>query len=278
MKLARVWDDGAPRLGRVEGETITLFEQPGGMLGLIQAGAAGLASARAASGRQLPLSQARLAAPIENPSKIVGIGLNYVDHAAESHLALPKQPLMFAKLPSSIVGPGQAIQWSAGLASKVDYEAELVVVIGRPARNVSEAEALSVVFGYTCGNDVSARDLQGADGQWVRAKSLDTFTPLGPWIVTGDEIPDPQALTIRGTLNGQQMQGSPARDMVFGVAHLIAYLSRSFTLLPGDLIFTGTPPGVGDGRTPPVYLKDGDEYAVEIDSIGRLANRCQVSA
>lgn len=218
------------------------------------------------------LSSVRLAAPIGNPGKIVGIGLNYVDHATESANALPSEPLVFAKFPSSIIGPGEEIRWDRSLTDAVDFEAELGVVIGRTAHRVTEAAALRHVFGYTCLNDVSARDLQFGDGQWVRGKSLDSFCPTGPWLVTSDEICDPQKLDISCGVSGQVLQSASTADMVFSVAELIARLSRSFTLEPGDIIATGTPPGVGWFRHPRRLLRDGDVVTVTIEGIGDLRN------
>lgn len=216
--------------------------------------------------------QLRALAPIDDPRKIVAIGLNYADHAAEGAVEVPHEPLIFAKFPSSIVGPGASITWDPTLAKKVDFEAELAVVIGTRARNVPEQEALRHVFGYTCLNDVTARDLQFADGQWVRAKSLDTFCPLGPLIVTADEIPNPNDLAIRCVLSGEVMQVATTSDMLFSIEELVSRLSRAFVLEPGDLIATGTPPGVGWFRTPPRLLRDGDVVTVQIEGIGELAN------
>jgi 2-keto-4-pentenoate hydratase/2-oxohepta-3-ene-1,7-dioic acid hydratase in catechol pathway len=221
------------------------------------------------------VEEVKLTAPIDNVSKIVAIGLNYMDHAEEGNAELPKNPICFCKFPTSLVGPGAEVRWSPSVTGKVDYEAELVVVIGKEARRVPEAAALDYVFGYTCGNDVSARDLQFGDGQWVRGKSLDTFAPIGPWIVTADEIPNPQTLGIRCQVNGQTLQESNTTHMIFGVAYLVHFLSQAFTLLPGDLIFSGTPSGVGVFRDPPVLMRDGDEMVIEIDGIGRLVNRCR---
>jgi 2-keto-4-pentenoate hydratase/2-oxohepta-3-ene-1,7-dioic acid hydratase in catechol pathway len=221
------------------------------------------------------LESLKLMAPVAKPSKIVAIGLNYRDHAREQGSPIPESPIIFAKFPTSVVGPGDAIVWDPDLTKQVDYEAELAVIIGKKARDVSEEDALSFVGGYTCGNDVSARDLQFGDHQWVRGKSLDTFCPLGPWLITPDEIPDPQALSIRALLNGEVMQDSRTSEMIFGVRELIAFASRAFTLLPGDVIMTGTPHGVGVFRKPPVFLKDGDKIAIEIEKIGHLENVCR---
>jgi 2-keto-4-pentenoate hydratase/2-oxohepta-3-ene-1,7-dioic acid hydratase in catechol pathway len=208
--------------------------------------------------------------PIARPGKIVCVGLNYRDHAEESGMALPERPLLFAKWPSSLVGPGEPIVIPEQ-AKEVDYEAELGVVIGTRASRVSAADALDHVAGYLCANEVSARDVQFADGQWTRGKSFDTFGPVGP-LVPRDEVPDPQALRIRCLLNGEVVQDSSTAQMVFTVAEVIAFVSDGITLEPGDLILTGTPAGVGLGRKPPVYLADGDEVTVEIERIGSLTN------
>jgi 2-keto-4-pentenoate hydratase/2-oxohepta-3-ene-1,7-dioic acid hydratase in catechol pathway len=218
---------------------------------------------------------ARLLAPIA-PVNIFGIGLNYRAHAQETGAEVPASPVVFMKPTTALNHPGAPIVLPAACehGPEVDYEAELAVVIGRTARNVSEADALDFVLGYTCANDVSARRWQkrGGGGQWVRGKSFDSFCPLGPHLVTADEIPDPQALTVRSRLNGQVMQEQPTADMLFPVRLLIAELSRDLTLLPGTLILTGTPEGVGFTREPPVFLQPGDDIVIEIDGIGRLAN------
>jgi len=209
--------------------------------------------------------------PIDRPQKIICIGLNYRDHAEEQGVALPERPLLFAKWPNTLIGPGQPIVIPP-ITHQVDYEAELGVVIGRRLRAVSAENALEAVAGYVCLNDVSARDLQFADKQWVRGKSLDTFCPVGPRLVPASEVPDPQALSIRAILNGQVMQDSSTANMVFGVAELIAFISQAITLEPGDLIATGTPAGVGVFRDPPVLLKPGDEVTIEIERLGALTN------
>ena len=222
------------------------------------------------------LDEVELLCPITAPSKIVCVGLNYRDHAAESGQELPERPLLFGKFPNTLVGPGAAIRIPS-CTTEVDYEAELGVVIGAVARDVSPADALDYVSGYTCVNDVSARDLQFADGQWLRGKSLDTFCPVGPWVVTADEIPDPNKLGISCTVNGDVLQSATTADMVFDVPALISFISEHMTLQPGDLIATGTPPGVGFARTPPIYLRDGDEVTVEIEGIGTLTNRAEAA-
>jgi 2-keto-4-pentenoate hydratase/2-oxohepta-3-ene-1,7-dioic acid hydratase in catechol pathway len=221
------------------------------------------------------LADTELLAPITRPGKIVAIGRNYREHIEEEGADRPTAPLIFAKWPSSVVGPGAEIRWDPELATQVDYEAELAVVIGRPARHVSESEALDYVLGYTCLNDVSARDIQFGDGQWVRGKSLDTFCPMGPAIVTSDEIPDPQQLAISCRVGGTVLQDASTAQMYFGVAAIVSYCSRSFTLEPGDVIATGTPGGVGIFRDPPLLLGEGDEVTVEIEGIGRLVNTCR---
>ena len=218
----------------------------------------------------------RLLAPVPRPSKIIAIGRNYREHAAEEGQAAPADPIIFTKFPNALVGDGADIVWRAADTGQVDYEAELAVIVGRRAKDVPVEQALEHVLGYTCCNDVSARDLQFGDGQWVRGKSLDTFCPLGPWIVTTDEIPDPGALRIRCLVNGEVVQDASTAAMVHGVAELIAFCSRFMTLEPGDVIATGTPAGVGVFRQPPRFLGDGDEVVVEIESIGRLTNCCRV--
>lgn len=213
--------------------------------------------------------------PVLKPSKIIAIGLNYMDHITESKGALPKNPIIFAKYPNSLIGHRDFITWDKNITNKVDYEAELAVVIGRKAKDIGLKEARSIIAGYCCANDVSARDLQFGDGQWTRGKSLDSFCPLGPYLVTPDEIADPQNLSIKSILNGTVMQDSNTSHMIFSVEELISFLSRHFTLLPGDIILTGTPSGVGAFRDPPVYLKDGDEIIISIDSVGELVNHCK---
>jgi 2-keto-4-pentenoate hydratase/2-oxohepta-3-ene-1,7-dioic acid hydratase in catechol pathway len=223
----------------------------------------------------IPLAEVTLLAPTGRPGKIVCVGLNYLDHCRETNTPIPERPLLFTKFTTAITHPGSDIVWSATLTTEVDFEAELAVIIGRRCRQVTEAEALSYVAGYTAANDVSARDIQLGDGQWVRGKSLDTFCPLGPVFVTADELPDPQALAIRTLLNGRLMQNSHTGEMIFSVAKLIAFCSQAFTLEPGDIILTGTPHGVGLGRNPKVYMQDGDVIVVEIEGIGRLENKCR---
>jgi 2-keto-4-pentenoate hydratase/2-oxohepta-3-ene-1,7-dioic acid hydratase in catechol pathway len=220
---------------------------------------------------ELISSAYRLEAPLR-PGKIVAIGLNYLDHVRETGMEKPAAPLVFSKWPSCVIGPNQAIELDAEVSERVDWEVELAVVIGRTLRRASHEEALAGVFGYTVANDVSARDVQFGDGQWVRGKSMDTFCPLGPVVVTPDEIGDVQALGLRTRVNGELVQESSTAEMIFGVAELISYCSRSFTLEPGDVLLTGTPWGCGEFMTPPRSLRAGDLVEVEIDSIGTLRN------
>ncbi len=224
------------------------------------------------SGEGVALERVKLHAPISRPAKIIGIGLNYEDHAEETGQSLPEKPIVFAKYPNTIADPGDAIRVPS-ITEKPDYEAELAVVIGQRAKNVSESEALDYVFGYMNANDVSSRDLQFSEGgQWTRSKSIDTFSPIGPYIATTDEVPDPQKLSVRCVLNGETMQNGNTSDMIFSVAHIVSFLSTGMTLEPGDIIMTGTPAGVGSARDPQVWLKDGDEVTIEVEGLGTLTN------
>ena len=210
-------------------------------------------------------------APVPRPGKLVCIGLNYRDHAEESGLAVPKAPVIFSKFSSCVIAPGEPIVIPPS-SERVDYEAELAVVIGRRATRVTADRAYDYVLGYTALNDVTARDFQFADGQWQRGKSCDTFAPMGQTIVTADEIPDPHALRISLTLNGAVMQDSHTSQLIFRIPELIEYITASTTLEPGDVIATGTPAGVGFARKPPVFLKAGDQVEVMIEKIGGVGN------
>lgn len=209
--------------------------------------------------------------PAVTPGKVIAIGRNYHDHAIEGGSEPPKSPLIFTKFINSVTAHNAKVTLHS-ISEQIDFEAELAVVIGKRASRVSEADALNYVFGYSCLNDVSARDLQFADGQWVRGKGLDGFCPIGPFVVTKDEIADPQALKIEGILNGEVMQSSNTKMMIFNVAYLIHYITQAITLEPGDVIATGTPEGVGVFRKPPVLLKDGDVFEVVIENVGSLQN------
>ena len=280
MKIARVRAAGKVFVGRIEGDhAVPIAHDPGApgadplrrilAEGIDPLSAPGIADSVA-------MADCVLQSPMREPQKVLGIGLNYADHARESGIEAPSAPVLFVKTPNSIIGPDEPIEWAATASDQVDYEAELAVVIGRRARNVAHTDALSYVLGYTCCNDVSARDAQFGDGQWIRGKSFDTFCPLGPWIVTADEVPDPQDLKIRCLVNREALQDSTTAEMIFGVAELISYLSRFMTLEPGDVIATGTPFGVGFARTPPIFLKHGDVVEVEIERVGTLRNTVRV--
>ncbi len=223
-----------------------------------------------------PMEVVTLLPPIPTPQKIACVGLNYADHAAETGDSIPDAPVIFNKFPTALAKNGDVIQIPA-VSDKIDYEAELVVVIGRAGRNIPAVEAMDYVAGYCCGNDVSARDWQMRPParQWFIGKTFDGFAPIGPWMVTLDEIPDPHALEIEMRLNGQVMQRSNTNQFIFSIPTLIEWISQVCTLVPGDLIFTGTPPGVGMGRNPQIFLKDGDVCEVKIAKIGTLRNKFQ---
>ena len=279
MKLV-TYSKGAeePRIGYVdEGKVRPMGEAGLSMLEFIEHGRE--PEERPSEDEAIALEDVKLHAPIGGPTrwpqKIIAIGLNYRDHAEETGAQLPEKPIVFAKYPNTVAASGDAIRIPP-ITEQADYEAELGVVIGRPARNVSAADALEYVFGYVNCNDVSSRDLQFSEGgQWTRSKSIDTFLPIGPHIATRDEVPDPQALSVRCVLNGETMQDGNTADMIFPVAELIAFLSSGMTLTPGDIISTGTPAGVGTARDPKVFLKDGDEVSVEIEGLGTLTNPVQ---
>jgi 2-keto-4-pentenoate hydratase/2-oxohepta-3-ene-1,7-dioic acid hydratase in catechol pathway len=223
------------------------------------------------AGAIVPLASVELQSPIPRPGKVICIGLNYRDHAEESGMDIPENPLVFSKFSSCVVGPEADVKLPRG-AKEVDYEAEFGVVIGKTATDVAESDAMDYVLGYCNINDVSARDFQFADGQWQRGKSCETFCPTGPFIATADEIADPHALRIQFRMNGKTLQDSSTSQLIFNVPELIAYLSGFVTLEPGDLISTGTPPGVGFARKPPIYIQPGDVMEVEVEGLGVLRN------
>jgi 2-keto-4-pentenoate hydratase/2-oxohepta-3-ene-1,7-dioic acid hydratase in catechol pathway len=231
----------------------------------------------ASLGRKLGSSsdELRLLCPIDRPGKILCIGLNYRDHAIETHAPIPEEPIVFCKMPTTMIGPSDAIRIPSE-SRQVDYEAELVAVIGRKIKHATISESEGAIFGYTVGHDVSARDWQkGKPGkQWFLGKSFDTFAPLGPVIAHASSIPDPGQLSIRCRINGETVQDSNTRELIFSPAFLVQYLSQVMTLEPGDVIFTGTPSGVGVARHPPRFLQPGDTVEIEIESIGRLVNPC----
>ena len=224
-----------------------------------------------ANGDAFPLAGAKLMAPLR-PGKIICVGQNYWDHCREQNVKPPTRPILFPKFPLSVIGPEEQIRWPEGHTSQVDFEAEMALVVGKYAKRVSEDDAVDYLFGYTCANDISARDIQFSDGQWLRGKALDTFCPLGPVVVTTDDVPDPQNLPIACRVNGATMQDSSTREMIFPVRHLVSFISQGITLEPGDIILTGTPHGVGVFRDPKVFLKPGDTTEVEIGNFGVLKN------
>ena len=253
------------------------------MADLLAGGDAALAALRsaareaAAAGRPGEIDSSRVTAPVPRPGKIMAVGLNYRDHVEEQggKVKIPERPMLFAKFPTAVIGDGETVEWDPRLTDAVDIEAELGVVIGRTARRVSEAEALDHVLGYTCINDVTARDLQYGDKQFVRGKSLDTFCPMGPAVVTADELHDPGVLAVRSYRNGEVMQDSNTTNLIFSVPYLVAFCSQAFTLEPGDVIATGTPGGIGYFREPRISMHEGDVMAVEVEGIGRLTNTCR---
>lgn len=252
--------------------------EDGDLLQIVRGGDAMLERVREAidspTRRTFDLDEVRLTAPLLAPSKIIAVGLNYIDHCKEAGLPVPAEPVLFSKFPNSITGPFDELSWPEAVTKEVDYEVELAVVIGRRGRNIPEKDALDYVCGYSVVNDVSARDLQFANAkQWDRSKSLDTFCPWGPYIVTRDEIDDPHDLDVRTVLNGVEMQKSNTKNLVFNINRIIAYASQGTTLMPGDLIPTGTPFGVGFSRTPPVFLKHGDVCECEVEDVGRIVNK-----
>jgi 2-keto-4-pentenoate hydratase/2-oxohepta-3-ene-1,7-dioic acid hydratase in catechol pathway len=253
-----------------------LWAQPDPLLALLQADQDTWETLRHAVEQQnspaIPLSSVKLDAPLRSPSKIICVGLNYDDHCREQNVPRPDSPILFVKFPSAIIGHETPITWPPEVSQQVDYEAELALVIGKKAHHVRAEDAYDVIAGYTIVNDVSARDVQFSDKQWVRGKSFDTFCPMGPTFVTADEIDDPQNLGIRCWLNGEIMQDSNTFEMIFDIPTLIEFITRTCTLLPGDMISTGTPDGVGVFRKPPVFLKPGDVVKIEIDGLGCLRN------
>jgi 2-keto-4-pentenoate hydratase/2-oxohepta-3-ene-1,7-dioic acid hydratase in catechol pathway len=239
--------------------------------GFVEKAKSAIASNEASVFETLNRQTVKICAPVPRPSKIICVGLNYHDHAEESGLEIPKSPIIFSKFPTCVVGANEPIV-IPNRSSQVDYEAELAVVIGRKAKNVNRKNWSDYVFGYTNFNDVSARDFQFADGQWQRGKSCDTFAPVGEFIATPNEIEDPHNLNIQFRLNDEVLQNSNTRELIFKIPELIEFLSETITLEPGDIIATGTPPGVGFARKPPIFLKDGDTVEVVIENLGVLTN------
>ncbi len=279
MKLVSYLSSTGPRTAALRGEAYVDLNQsdsslPTSMRDLLALGDECLTMAAAAITKGKPLGDIKLLAPVPDPQKVICIGLNYADHAKESSMDPPPEPVVFNKFATAVAAEGDEITVPRN-AEAVDYEAELVVVIGKGGRDIAESEALSHVAGYTCGNDVSARDwqLNKPGKQWLLGKTFDGFAPFGPHLVTRDEVADPGQLRIQLRLNGQTLQDSSTNQLIFNIPQLIAYLSQVCTLLPGDVLFTGTPPGVGFARKPPVLLKPGDKCEVEIEKLGVLRNR-----
>ena len=279
MRLVTYLADDGPRAGvAVENGVVDLQSADDSLPGDIRtllATDGGFERARAAVARDkiAPLSDLRLLAPVQAPQKILCVGANYADHAAESGMDIPEEPIIFSKFATALCGPGDEILLPK-VGAKVDYEAELVAVIGKQGKNIPQSEAMNYVAGYCCGHDVSARDWQKGKpgGQWTLGKGFDNFAPLGPYLVTADEAGDPNNLRVQMRLNGESMQDSNTSQFIFKIDFLISYISNICTLMPGDLLFTGTPPGVGAARKPPVFLKDGDVCEVEIENLGVLRN------
>ena len=271
MQLARVRFGGAVYLAKAEADdTVELLirEGPDPFADVLRDTLAkGLDLERAGS-RTISLNDCKVLAPVRFPSKFLAVGLNYLDHAAESEMETPKVPLVFSKASSSICGPDDPVSFPTTDVEEVDYEAELAFVVGRRCKGLTEREAEDAIFGYTACNDISSRRAQFSDGQWFRGKSFDSFAPLGPWVVT--DLGGAPDLGIRCLVNGEVMQDDRTSNMIFSPATILAYLSQFMTLWPGDIIATGTPPGVGFARVPPVFLRPGDNVAVEIEDIGRL--------
>ena len=295
MRLLTHERDGEPRLGLLLGDRVVdlagagrelKLSMPADILTFIEASNGLLGSADEirrrlegdsdlAARHSQKLADTKLLAPIPRPRRnLVCVGLNYAEHAAESRVTqgVPEYPVYFTKPPSTVIGPAAAIPWHGHVSTRIDWEVELVAVIGRRGRDIGEADALDFVFGYTVGNDITARDLQAKHQQWYKGKGLDGFCPLGPWIVTSDELGDPQSLQLRLRVNGEAKQDANTSGMIFGVAKLVSVWSQGMTLEPGDLLMTGTPSGVGFARRPPEYLKPGDVVEAEIDRIGVLRN------
>jgi len=271
MKIAQYYNNGKIRLGVIENGLLTPVDYQGDMIDLIESG-----MDFRKNGDPVPVEDVQFAPAVTRPSKIIGVAFNYPSHFSESKWKrqVPDYPLIFAKFPNTLNCHRGLIAWNADLTDKVDFEGELAVIIGRRIYECPEEKIMEGIFGYTCANDVSARNIQFKDNQIVRGKSPDSFCPLGPWIVTREDLRDPHSLNLRTILNGQTVQEINTGEMLFSLPRLISFLSMTFTLMPGDVILTGTPHGVGCFREPPLYMKDGDEVAVEIEGIGRLENRC----
>ncbi len=278
MRLVTFSNGGAACAGLLSGDQILDLEPAGfsGVRSFLDGGAEAIAKAGellANPGAAIPAAEAKLHTPIPDAEKFICIGLNYRDHAIESGMEIPDTPIVFTKYRNAIIGPGEPIEIPP-VSSEVDYEAEFAFVIGKTAKNVAAADWEEYVFGYTIVNDVSARDYQLATSQWTIGKTFDTFGPTGPSIVSKDEVADPHNLRISLKLNGQVLQDSSTDQLIFRIPDLLEYLTKVMTLVPGDIISTGTPPGVGFARKPPVFMKPGDEVIVKVEGLGELRNPC----
>jgi 2-keto-4-pentenoate hydratase/2-oxohepta-3-ene-1,7-dioic acid hydratase in catechol pathway len=275
MRFVTFAVDGKSRPGVLSGQKVSDLSTAGfaSLLDFIESGAEGLAKAEklAAGGGGYSLDKIKLLAPIPRPRKLICVGLNYRDHAAETNSEIPSVPTIFNKFATAVIAPGDNIVLPK-VSKSPDYEAEFAFVIGRGGRNIPGADWPKHVFGYTIVNDVSARDYQKATTQWLMGKTFDTFAPMGPWIVTADEIPDPHSLDIQLEIGGERLQSSNTRELIFKIPDLIAFLSSVFTLEPGDIVSTGTPAGVGVARKPQRFLRPGDDVVVRIPAIGELRN------
>ena len=278
MRFVTFESDGRIRPGAVSKDAVIDLSSLGylSLLDLIEAGSEGRKKveslvSESPSGTAFPLKSVRLHAPIPRPRKLICVGLNYRDHAEETGSEIPTVPTIFNKFATAVIGPGESIVLPK-VSKAPDYEAEFAFVIGTGGRNIAAEDWRKHVFGYTIVNDVSARDYQRATSQWLMGKTFDTFAPLGPWIVSADEIEDPHSLDISMVINGEILQNSNTKNLIFKIPDLISFLSSVFTLEPGDIISTGTPGGVGFARKPPRYLKQGDDVVVKIPAIGELRN------
>jgi 2-keto-4-pentenoate hydratase/2-oxohepta-3-ene-1,7-dioic acid hydratase in catechol pathway len=276
MRLVRARHGERVVLARVEGEAgvVVAVERPDPGADVLRDAVLAATDLRG-DGEPVVLSELEPLAPVAWPSKIVCVGLNYPLHAQEADEKPPARPLLFCKTPNALCGPDDVVSWPGAASAQVDYEAELVAIVGRPTQGVSPAEAPAAIFGFTCGNDISARDAQFGDGQWYRGKSFDGFAPIGPAVVTSDEL-DASDLRVRCRMNGRTMQDASTAEMLFDLPTIVSYVSQAITLLPGDVLYTGTPDGVGVTRQPPVLLGDGDAVEVEIEGIGTLRNTMSV--